>query len=74
MTGRRHRGRHEVEERRFARPVRRYRGSVDGRTLSVGYWALVVATMLMVTAGFVGVLLLWLVWPDGGTWAHIRAP
>ncbi len=43
-------------------------------TLGVGYWALGLATMLIFTAGFVGGLLLWLVRPDGGTWADIRAP
>ncbi|MCG7594871.1 hypothetical protein ACXYX3_28250 (plasmid) [Mycobacterium sp. C3-094] len=42
--------------------------------LSVGYWALGLATMLIFTAGFVGGLLLWRVWPSGGGWADIRAP
>lgn len=43
-------------------------------TLGMGYWALGLATMLIFTAGFIGGLLLWLVWPTGGSWADVRAP
>ena len=43
-------------------------------TLGVGYWALGLATMLIFTAGFGGGLLLWLMWPNGGSWGDIRAP
>lgn len=48
--------------------------ALTAATLGVGYWALGLATMLIFTAGFVGGLLLWLVWPSGGGWADIRVP
>lgn len=48
--------------------------AVTAATLGLGYWAFGLLTMFIVTAGFVGGLLLWLMWPTGGGWADVRVP
>lgn len=64
------------ESDRSARPPLTVAGAiaVTAATLGLGYWAFGLITMLIFTAGFVGGLLLWLVWPSGGRWPDIRVP
>ncbi len=64
------------ESDRGARPPMAVAGAcaMTAATLGLGYWAFGLLTMLIFTAGFLGGLLLWLVWPGGGGWADIRVP
>jgi len=43
-------------------------------TLTLGYLAFGLLTSLIFTAGFLGGLLLWLVFPDRGSWPALRWP